>query len=134
MSFRVSAAFLLALAGAITISCGGIVDPSQNTVDTFTGTVPAGGTGPAHHFSASKTGEIQVKIVTLTPASVPGVIVNWAGNGDGSCNGGIFQQGVGASATTAISGQVVSGSYCIVVQYYAGPIVATNYTLTVSHP
>ena len=134
MTLRVSAAFLLALAGAISISCGGIVDPSQNTVDTFSGIVPAGGTGPAHHFSASKTGEIQVKVTSLTPASVPAVLVNWVGNGDGSCNGGLFQQGVGANGTTAISTQVVSGSYCIYLQYYAGAVVATNYTLTVSHP
>ena len=134
MNLRVLAAFVLALAGAVSISGGGIVAPSQNTVDTFSGTVAAGGSGPAHHFSASKTGEIQVKIATLTPASVPAVLVNWVGNGDGSCNGGIFQQGIGTASSTAISGQVVSGGYCIVVSYYAGPAVATNYTLTVSHP
>jgi len=134
MPLRVSAAFLLALAGAISISCGGITDPSQNQVETFSGTVTAGGAGPVHHFSASKTGEIQVKVVTLTPASVPAVVINWVGNGDGSCNGGTFQQGIGAANTTAISGQITSGSYCVVVTYYAGPVVATNYSLTVSHP
>ena len=134
MSLRVSAAFLLALAAALSISCGGIVDPSQNTVDTFSGVVPAGGTGPSHHFSASKTGEIQVKVTALSPAAVSAVLINWVGNGDGSCNGGIFQQGIGANGTTAISNQVTSGAYCILVSYYAGTPVATNYTITVSHP
>jgi len=134
MPLRVSAAFLLALAGALSISCGGITDPSQNQVETFSGTVAAGSFGPAHHFSASKTGEIQVKILTLTPASVPAVVVTWAGNGDGSCNGGTFGQGVGAVNTTAISNQIVSGSYCVYVSDYVGQTVTANYTITVSHP
>src|SRR5258707_21046 len=43
MRFRVPAALLLALAGAISISCGGITDPSQNQNESFSGTVaPAG--------------------------------------------------------------------------------------------
>ena len=133
MSLRISAAFLLALAGAISISCGGIVDPSQNHVDTFSGTVPPG-SGSAQHFTASNGGEIQVKIVTLTPASVPAVLVTWLGNGDGSCNGGTFQQGIGAAGTTAISGQIVSGAYCVLVSDYVGQSVTASYTITVSHP
>jgi hypothetical protein len=133
MRFRVSAAFLLALAGAISISCGGIVDPSQNQVDTFSGTVPPGG-GSVQHFSAAKTGEITVKIVSLTPAAVPVVYVQWVGNGDGSCNGGLFQAGLGTANTTAISGQIVSGAYCIALTDYIGQTVTASYTMTVSHP
>jgi hypothetical protein len=133
MPLRVSAAFLLALAAAVTISCGGIVDPSQNQVEPFSGTVPPG-SGSAFHFSASKTGEIQVKITTLTPASVPAVLVTWVGNGDGSCNGGTFQQGIGTAGTTAISGQIISGAYCVIVSDYIGQAVTANYSGTVSHP
>ena len=133
MRFRVSAALILALAGAISISCGGIVDPSQNQVDTFSGTVPPGG-GSVQHFSATKTGEITVKIVSLTPAAVPVVYVQWVGNGDGSCNGGLFQAGLGTANTTAISGQIVSGAYCIALTDYIGQTVTASYTMTVSHP
>src|ERR1700760_515196 len=133
MPLRVSAAFLLALAGAISISCGGIVDPSQNQVQTFSGTVPPA-SGSVQHFTASKTGEIQIKVVTLTPASVPAVLVTWLGNGDGSCNGGTFGQGIGAVRTTAISNQILSGAYCIYVSDYVGQTVTANYTITVSHP
>jgi hypothetical protein len=133
MRFRVSAAFLLALAGAISISCGGIVDPSQNQVDTFTGTVPPG-SGSVQHFSSAKSGEITVKVVTLTPAAVPVIYVQWVGNGDGSCNGGLFQAGLGTANTTAISGQIVSGAYCIALTDYIGQTVTANYTITVSHP
>jgi hypothetical protein len=133
MRLRVSAALLLALAGAISISCGGITDPSQNQVETFSGSVPPG-QGSINHFSASKTGEIQIKIATLTPASVPVVYVQWVGNGDGSCNGGLFQAGLGSVGTTAISGQITSGSYCVAVSDYVGQTVTANYTVTVSHP
>ena len=46
----------LAVAG-----CGGIVDPSSNQVETFTGQIAVGGRS-VQGFSASKTGEISVKI------------------------------------------------------------------------
>ena len=59
MRLRLSAALALALAGAISISCGGIVDPSQNQVESFSGTVPVGG-NVQHKFSASKTGVLQI--------------------------------------------------------------------------
>jgi len=134
MPFRVSAACVLALAGALTISCGGIVDPSQNQVETFAGTVqPAN--ARAHPFSASKNGEISVKVVTLTPASQPVIGVQWV-QGDGTnCNGGLLQVNQFASAgVTAISGQIISGSYCIIVFDSVGLTQPSNYSITVSHP
>ena len=130
---RLSAAFLLALAGAISISCGGIVDPSQNQVEPFSGTVQPGGLS-AQHFSSSKTGEITVKVLTLTPASVPAIGVQWVGAGDGSCNGQVWQSTIATANTTAISGQILSGSYCLIVYDYIGQTVTANYSLTVSHP
>jgi hypothetical protein len=133
MRFRVPAAFILALAGAISISCGGIVDPSQNQNETFSGTVAPGGFS-TQKFSASKTGEITIKVGTLTPAAVPVVYVQWVGAGDGSCNGGLFQAGLGTANTTAISGQIVSGNYCVVLSDYIGQTVTASYTITVSHP
>jgi hypothetical protein len=133
MRFRVSAAFLLALAGAISISCGGITDPSQNQVETFPGTVAPGGTSLSR-FTASKTGEIQVKMLTITPAAVAALGMTWVGSGDGSCNGQVWQSTVAVSNTTAISGQIQSGSYCLIVYDYLGQTVTANYSLTVSHP
>jgi hypothetical protein len=134
MRFRLSAAFMLALAGAFTISCGGIVDPSQNTVETFSGTVQPG-SARAHAFSSSKTGEIQIKMVTLTPASVPYLGVQWV-QGDGTnCNGGIMQANAAVPAnSTAISGQIISGSYCVIVYDSIGLSQPANYSVTVSHP
>ena len=137
MRFRLSGAFALALAGAISISCGGIVDPSQNQVETFSGTMSASAPS-GRSFSSPKTGEIQIKMLTLTPASVPYVGVQWVqASGDGNCNGGLLQLNQFATAnTTAISGQIVSGNYCVIV-YDTFGLSATqtvNYSLTVSHP
>jgi hypothetical protein len=135
MPFRISAAFLLALAGALSISCGGIVDPSQNTVDPMSGTIQPG-SARAQWFSAPKTGEIAVKILTLTPASVPFIGVQWVqGGNDQTCNGGLVQVNQFATAnTTAISGQIVSGPYCIIVYDSVGLTQPANYTGTISHP
>jgi hypothetical protein len=130
-----SAACVLALAGLLSISCGGIVDPSQNQVETFSGTVQPL-SGRAHWFSASKTGEIQVKLLTLTPASVPYAGIQWVqGNGDQTCNSNLLQVNQFATAnTTAISGQIVSGAYCIIMYDTAGASQPFTYSVSVSHP
>jgi hypothetical protein len=135
MPFRLVAAFLLALAGAITISCGGIVDPSQNQVEPFSGTVQPLG-GRSHWFSSSKTGEIQVKLLTLTPASIPYIGVQWVqGNNDQTCTSSLLQVNQFATAnSTAISGQIISGNYCIIVYDSVGLTQSANYSITVSHP
>jgi len=133
MRFRLSAAFVLALAGAVSISCGGIIDPSQNQVEPFSGTLAPGGLS-VQKFTAAKTGEIAVKMVTLTPASVPAVVVQWVGAGDGSCNGQLFGNGIATANSTVISTQIISGSYCLVLSNYVVQTVTASYSLTVSHP
>jgi hypothetical protein len=132
MRLRVSAALVLALAGIVSISCGGIVDPSQNQVQTFSGTVAPGGNSVSK-FS-SQSGELQVKMLTITPAAVQALGMQWVGAGDGSCNGSLWQSTIATSNTTAISTQIQSGSYCLVVYDYIGQTVTANYSLTVSHP
>lgn len=134
MRFRFSAALVLALAGAVSISCGGIVDPSQNQVETFAGTVQPG-SARAHAFSTSKTGELAIKVVTLTPASQPMIGLQWVQGDGANCNGGLLQVNQFATAgTTAISGQIISGSYCVIVYDSVGLTQPSNYSITVSHP
>ena len=132
MRLRVSAALVLALAGAVSISCGGIVDPSQNQVQTYSGTVAPGGNF-VNKFS-SQSGEIQVKMLTITPAAVSALGIQWVGSGDGSCNGQLWQATIAVSNTTAISTQIQSGSYCLIVYDYLGQTVTASYSLTISHP
>jgi hypothetical protein len=134
MRARFAAALVLAVAGAIT-ACGGIISPSQNTVDTFSGTIPPGG---SHPFTASKTGEIQVKLTALSPVSSTSVGMIWAqAAGDGSCSGsvgGILFQTIAQLNVQAISTQIISGRYCLILYDYLGFTTTESYTVTVSHP
>jgi hypothetical protein len=134
MTLRLLAAFVLSLAGAVSISCGGIVDPSQNQVETFNDTVQPG-SARAKAFSSSKTGEIQVKVVTLTPASQPVIGIQWV-QGDGTnCSGQPLQINQFATAgTTAISGPIISGSYCIIAYDSVGLAQPSTFSITISHP
>lgn len=135
MRFRLSAAFVLALAGVLTLSCGGIVDPSQNQIEPFSGTVQPG-SARAHWFQTSKTGEIAVRVLTISPASSPVLGVQWVqGASDKTCNGGLLQiNQFATSNSTAISGQILSGAYCIIMYDSVGLSQPTNYSITVSHP
>src|SRR5947207_2080506 len=82
---RLSAAAFLS---ALTIACGGVVDPSKNVTDTFSGTIPVQGTAPGHPFSTSKTGEYTVKVTALSPNSnlFFGTVLA-QGTSDGNCLG-----------------------------------------------
>jgi hypothetical protein len=135
MGSRFRAALVLAVAGALSISCGGIIDPSQNQMQSFSGTVAVGGNGPVHSFSAAKTGEISVKITALAPSSGSLLGILWAQSPTaGACNGQILQNTLAQLNVPAISNQIISGSYCIQL-YDAGYLTATTtYTVSVSHP
>ncbi len=135
MPLRFPAALLLALAGAITIiGCGGIVDPSQNQIQTITGVLQPGGRFD-QKFS-SQSGEISVKVGSLTPASTPYIGVLWVQQaGDGSCTGNVFgnNQFVPGN-TTAISASITSGNYCVSVYDPFGYPQPVSYSFTLSHP
>ena len=135
MGSRFRAALVLAVAGALSVNCGGIVDPSKNQVDTFSGTIAVGGRGPGHPFSSPKTGEISVKITALSPSSGTLVGMVWAqASGPGACDGQPLQNTLAQLNVPAISNQILSGNYCIQL-YDAGYFgVAQTYTVTVSHP
>jgi hypothetical protein len=132
----------VSLAAVLAAGCGGIVDPSQNKIDTFTGTIAPGGQsreGP-HGFSASKTGEISVKVTQITPSSSNTFIgVIWTGRaGNGTCTGQLGQtwgqNNFAQVGLPAISTQILSGGYCLLL-YDVGSFTTTvSYTVTVSHP
>lgn len=131
---RLPAAAVLAVAGFVTLSCGGITDPSKNTVTPFSGTLAVGGSA-AHGFTASKTGELSVKITALAPSSNAVIGLVWVqATNDGTCTQNTYQQTFGQLNIPAIAGPIVSGKYCIIV-YDVGTITAAQtYTISVSHP
>ncbi len=137
MPLRHTAAAALAVIGLNASACGGIVDPSKNTVETFTGTLAVGGSA-AHPFSASKTGEISAKVTALSPASNSFVGLIWAqAASDGNCGGniGVLQQNNFAQVNVpAVSGQILSGRYCLFVYDSGAFTVPQTYSVQVSHP
>ncbi|PYR40649.1 MAG: hypothetical protein DMF93_10475 [Acidobacteria bacterium] len=133
--------FLAALALAVCCSaaaCGGIVDPSKNTTDTFNGTINHGDPIAFFPFNSTKTGEISVKFTALAPVSTAlmGVLVAQA-NGDGSCTGnlGLVQQNNFAQLNLpSISGQILERRYCLGVYESQTLLQPETFTVTVSHP
>ena len=120
-------------------ACGGIVDPSSNQVEPFTGQIAVGGRS-VHGFSASRTGEISVKITALTPSSSNTFVgIVWTGRAsDGTCNGqlgALFgQNNLAQLNVLAISAQILQGGYCLTLFDVGSFTTTTSYTVTVSHP
>jgi hypothetical protein len=133
---RLACALTLAVAGVVTIGCGGITSPSNNTVEPFSGTLTPQGPPLGHFFNVPKTGEYTVKLTALAPTSnaLVGLALT-AGNNDNTCSSSVFQQNNFSSLNVqALGGQIISGKYCAVI-YDVGTItVAQTYTISVSHP
>jgi hypothetical protein len=129
---RVPAATMLAVACVSIAGCGGITDPSKNTVEPFSGTLGVGGS--AFHLFSSDKGEISVKLTALAPTSNATVGLTWTqATNDGSC-AGILQQTFAQLNVPAISGVIISGRYCILIQDIGQFAVPQTYTIAVSHP
>ena len=128
-----------ALLSVCVVACNGIVDPSKNVTDTFTGTIPVQGTTtPGHPFSTSKTGEFTIKVTALSPnpSSLFGTVLA-QGTSDGLCVGNlpiIQQNSFSALNAPALGGSIIPGKYCVFLFDIGVFTVAQTYTVTVSHP
>jgi hypothetical protein len=131
MRFRFAAAvFVAALAAA---SCGGVTDPSKNTLETWSSTVPVGGTTEVHNFNVSNTGEFTIIVTAMSPVSNAVVGSIFGQNTSGGC-APIQQNNFTVLNAVALSGSIIKGSYCVVV-YDVGALVAPeNFTMSISHP
>jgi hypothetical protein len=135
MSCRFGAALILA---AIVSACGGVVDPSKNQTETFTGTIQpgTGNNGGAHPVNITKSGEITVTVTSLTP-SLPGgtfFAVGFFQSVSGQCSVTIQVNQFAIVGSAAISGPISPGSYCVAVFDKGFFTVAEDYMLKVSHP
>jgi len=135
MPARFVAATVLAVAAFLTVGCHGITTPSSNVTDTFSDTLsPQGAKG--WMFSVSKTGEMTAKLTAWGPNSNLLVGLAWtAANSDGSCTASAIQQNNFVPLNSqALSGQILSGKYCIFIFDVGTLTAAQTYTITVSHP
>ena len=120
------------LAGFTAAACGGVTEPSKNTVDTLSGVLQPGGRVPFTNITVSNGGEYSVKITALspTPTAVLGVIWAQGANCEFPLNSNlaILNQ-------PALSGAIFQkGAYCLAVYDPGTLTVAQNFTVTVSHP
>lgn len=118
--------------------CGGIIDPSKNTITPISGTLLPGqpNTGNAHQFKVSKNGELLVTLTSVAPSPSSGgslgVALGQFTNGSCALLAGYIASGVVNRAIQFY--QIQKGDYCIFV-YDPGVItVQTTYTGNISHP
>jgi hypothetical protein len=127
----------LALAGLFTVACTGIVDPSKNVTETFSGTVKVQGSD-GKPFSTSQTGEYSIKVTALDPPTGAYFGVIYAPSAAaGACTGnlGIYNSNSFATVNiTALSGSIYAGNYCVYIYDNGSFTKDENYTVQVSHP
>jgi hypothetical protein len=126
--------------GLIVSGCGGIVNPSSNTVDPFSGTFDIGGGGELHLFSAGKNGEFFVTLTALSPDSTAFVGIFLGQQNSGGCQQifgyGSYSSNFAQLNRQALGGPLDKGNYCLQV-YDSGYSTLSGpqtYTVRVSHP
>jgi hypothetical protein len=133
MGFR---RLLMAVSVATLLSgCSGVIDPSKNTVEPFSGTL-AVGAGVTFSYSWSRNGEIEVNLTAVTPTPTNGPIAMYIGQEDNAKN--CFQL-AGYSAQAIVNrkvqfGVLNKGSYCLGIFDPGTLTVPVNFTGTFSHP
>jgi hypothetical protein len=115
--------------------CSSVIDPSKNTVESFSGVVPVGGT-LIKNYSWSNQGEIEVTMTSVTPMPTNGPLAMYIGQSDSS--GNCFQlSGYVSQAIvnrTVQFGVLQKGNYCLGVYDPGVLTVAANVAGNFSHP
>lgn len=137
MRVKLTGAAALVLAGALSIGCGGVTDPSKNVTDTFSGTIPRGGSDIARAFNVTSTGEFAIKLTALGPVSGAIIGINlYQDPSNGNCQQlALYQQNTFATLNVqALAGQIFANHYCVVAYDVGALAQSSTYTITVSHP
>jgi hypothetical protein len=125
-------AVLLVAGAVISAGCGGVTDPSSNTVESFSGSLSPGGVA-THTFSAGKNGEVQLKLTAIAPN--PASLIGWAlGLPVNSLCSAFTSITTAGLNTAAVTYPVNKGSYCVQVYEAGTSTVTQTYTIQVSHP
>ena len=125
-----------ALALAVLAACGGYVDPSKNQTENISGTIPVAGVSEVKTFNVSKSGEITIKLTSLTPTVALGTFVGfaWGQVLSGQCQpfGGYGPAAVGQ---TLVSTSITPATYCVIMaDAFLTLKVNEDFVLTVAHP
>jgi hypothetical protein len=112
--------------------CDGVIDPSQNTVEDFSGTIAPQGQ-VSHEFNVSKSGEFEIRITALSNADA--FLHLLYGPHTGGCNLQVLGDAYRQLNQIGFGGLIQPGRYCVYLWDDLGALRATaNYTLRVSHP
>jgi hypothetical protein len=123
-----------ALTGLLT-GCSGVIDPSKNQVEPFSGVVPVGG-ALIKPYSWSKNGEVEVTMTSVTPTPTNGPLNMYIGQEDSAGNcfqlSGYLSQAI--VNRTVQFGVLNKGNYCLGVYDPGVLTVAVNVAGNFSHP
>jgi hypothetical protein len=126
---RLAAIVLTLLAAG---ACEGVIDPSENRIETFDGTLTQFGRS-LHDFNVERNGEVEVKFTAL---SNPDALLEIS-YGLGNCNNpAVLNFGYRRLTDPAgVGGLVSRGPHCAWVTDSLGILTQpATYTLRVSHP
>ena len=126
---------VIAVTGSLA-ACSSVASPSTGTTEDFSGTLaPLGQTSKP--FSASKNGEVQLTLQSLTPRPVVGFVTIAVGQpvGDGcSPMAGFYVAQAGVGQQYAFP-QIAKGSYCTVIaDANAALTTAATFSIRLVHP
>ena len=137
MHRRLGIAVFVAVVAVIAASCGGVVDPSKNQIETFTGTAMTASANIGIHFvNIAKSGELSITVTSLTP-SVPASTYFAVGIGqavNGQCASALQVNQFATVGIAAINGPITPGTYCAFIFDEGLFTVDEAYEMKVSHP
>jgi hypothetical protein len=132
MTVQIRVLAALCLGAVLSTGCGGVIDPSKNTVQEFPGTIAPGGL-VFHPFSVSKNGEFEIRITNLNNADARLHLAY--GPDAGGCNGASLGDGYLQLNQSGFAGSIQKGNYCVYLRDDLLQLKAESpYTIRVSHP
>jgi hypothetical protein len=110
-----------------------VIDPSDNQVETFSGTLAVQGTD-FHEFSAARNGEFEVRITAMGPNQDAFLGLQYGPKQGTSCLGA-FQTNVFSQLNrVGLGGSITAGRYCLLVFDVGQLREPQTYTVRVAHP
>lgn len=130
--------YTLCLAVVALVGCGGINSPSNNTVETFNGTVgpDTGASSPviSHNFSANRQGEMWARVTSITPNNATLIGLGFGVRVGGRCDTFTSNLLSGLNRDVMVYPVQQRADFCLQVFNGGGVNSTQSYTVQVSHP